>query len=93
MILAIRLRGIGARRHAGEQPQDQEIRRLERRDGDIVEILIAIHHVAANHGAKLQDRYSQLLGSLRFRVLAFGRPATNLHAHKRIVGGRSGVPN
>jgi hypothetical protein len=54
---------------ARQQTQDQQIRRLEGSDGDIVQILITIHHMAANHRAKLVYRYAQLFSCLGFRVL------------------------
>ena len=73
----------------GEEPQDQEVRWLERVDGNVVEVLVSIHHMTANHRAKLQDRDAQLLGRLRFRVLPFARFAGYLHTHNCIVGGRS----
>ena len=73
---------------AGEQAEDQQVGWLEGVNGNVVQVLILIHNVTANHGAKLQHRDSQLLGCLSFRVVSLAGFATDLHAHNCIVEGQ-----
>lgn len=63
----------GTRTHSREQPEDQKIRRLERRDRNVVQILFAIHHVAADHRPELIDGNPEFFGGLNFGVLRLPR--------------------
>jgi len=70
--------------HAREQPENEQIRGLESGDGNVGQVLIAIDHMAADHGAKLLHGDAQLFRGLRFRVLRLPR-SIELHLEHRGV--------
>lgn len=56
-----------------EKSKDQQIRRLELCDRDISQVLIALHHVAADHRSQLGHGNPEFFGGFRLRVLRFPR--------------------
>ena len=67
---------------AGQELENQQIRRMERCDRDVIQVFIGLSDVPANQDAQLLYRYTQLLSCLRFGVLSlilFGGKRTCVH--------------
>lgn len=58
---------------------------------DVVEILIAVNNVAADHGSELSDTDPQFFSGFSFRVLRFG--SRWRHGYKLILDARDETPN
>jgi len=57
-----------ARAHglSSKEAENQEVGGLEGGNGDIIQVLVAIHHVAADHRAQLNDGNAEFFGCFRF---------------------------